>query len=119
MGYASFSTDTGHNGTSADAAWALNQPERLIDFGWRAFHSSSLLTKQGNSYLATKTALILFCTQIVEHYYNVTDYKTYWLGCSTGGRQGLKAIQLYPEDYDAIVIGSPGKIHRVIRWAED
>src|SRR5690606_40292216 len=33
--------------------------------------------------------------------------KSYWVGCSTGGREGLKAIQQFPEDYDAVVAGAP------------
>jgi len=35
-GYASSSTDTGHLGNTA--SFGLDHPEKVIDFGWRAFH---------------------------------------------------------------------------------
>src|SRR5262245_15880732 len=35
-GYATASTDTGHNGT--DASWALGHPEKIVDYGHRAIH---------------------------------------------------------------------------------
>ena len=31
----------------------------------------------------------------------------YWYGCSTGGRQGLKEVQRFPEDYDGAIVGAP------------
>ncbi|MBK6797346.1 MAG: tannase/feruloyl esterase family alpha/beta hydrolase [Acidobacteria bacterium] len=35
-GYATASTDTGHNG--GDASWALGHPEKIVDYGHRAIH---------------------------------------------------------------------------------
>lgn len=32
---------------------------------------------------------------------------SYWVGCSTGGRQGFSEAQRYPEDFDGLVIGAP------------
>jgi len=39
--------------------------------------------------------------------YGVAPRKSYWDGCSTGGRQGLKEAESYPADYDAIIAGAP------------
>ncbi|KAK5712338.1 hypothetical protein LTR15_011918 [Elasticomyces elasticus] len=89
-GFASISTDTGHNSTSGDITWALNQPERQKDWGFRAMHGSVHVAKQ-----------------IVEKYYQCKPKYNYYSGCSTGGRQGIRDIQLYPEDFDGVLAGAP------------
>lgn len=89
-GFAVMSTDTGHNSTSGDITWALNQPEQKIDWGYRAMHGSIVLSKQ-----------------IVEAYYKKKPCYSYYSGCSTGGRQGLRDIQLYPDDFDGVLAGAP------------
>ncbi len=89
-GYAAASTDTGHVGGSA--SFALGHPEKLIDFGYRAVHE---MTEKGKA--------------IVSAFYDGSAPKrSYFVGCSAGGKQGMKAAQLYPADYDGIVAGSPG-----------
>jgi len=40
-----FSTDTGHNSNPADGSWALNDDEKLIDWGYRAMHESLAIAK--------------------------------------------------------------------------
>ena len=96
-GFAAIATDTGHVSNSSDGTWALNHPESIIDWGYRAMHGSVVLGKQ-----------------VIEAYYgNGTDDATskiaynYYASCSTGGRQGLKEIQQYPEDFDGIAVGAP------------
>lgn len=42
-GFASMSTDTGHNSTSDDISWAFHEPEKRTDFGWRAMLRSVVL----------------------------------------------------------------------------
>jgi feruloyl esterase len=88
-GYAVANTDTGHQGAGGDFAWAAN-PQRLIDYQYRAVHELTVVGKA----LAAKR-------------YGRPADRSYWVGCSTGGRQGLKEAQRYPEDYDGIVAGAP------------
>jgi feruloyl esterase len=89
-GYAVANTDTGHQGGPGEFAWALGQPEKLVDYQYRAVHE---LTVVGKAITAAR--------------YGRAPEKSYWNGCSTGGRQGLKEAQRYPDDYDAIVAGAP------------
>jgi feruloyl esterase len=44
---------------------------------------------------------------ISETFYREAHKKSYYLGCSTGGRQGFKSAQDFPEDFDGIVAGAP------------
>jgi feruloyl esterase len=45
--------------------------------------------------------------QIVDAYYGTPPSKSYYLGCSTGGRQAIQSALLFPEDFDGLVAGSP------------
>ena len=91
QGFASASTNGGHNGTSTDASFALNNPESLIDLGYRGLHMTVVVSKE-----------------IVQTYYNCSNtFKSYYLGCSSGGRQGLKEAQTSPDSFDGVVVGSP------------
>jgi feruloyl esterase len=89
-GYATVSTDTGHVGSPLDASWALGHPELVVDFGHRGVHVTTAAAKA-----------------IVEAFYGVPPSHSYFVGCSTGGKQGLTEAQRYPEDYDGIVAGDP------------
>ena len=87
-GYATASTDTGHKGGSG--SFVLGHPEKVIDFGYRAVHEMTVKSKA-----------------IVNAYYETRPQHSYWNGCSSGGKQGLKEAQLYPADYDGIIAGAP------------
>ena len=95
-GFATVSTDTGHNSTAIDGSWALNEPEKTIDWGYRAMHGSVELAKT-----------------IVDGYYSNLQEgkclieKSYYVGCSTGGRQGLRETQLHPDSFDGVLAGAP------------
>jgi feruloyl esterase len=89
-GYATASTDTGHAGNGGDASFAYNHPEKLVDFAHRAVHEMTLRAKT-----------------IIDAFYGNAPRLSYWNGCSTGGRQGLKEALKYPADYDGIIAGAP------------
>jgi feruloyl esterase len=44
LGFATAGTDDGHEG-SGGAAWAIGHPQKLIDFGYRAVHQTSIQAK--------------------------------------------------------------------------
>ncbi|KAI9712659.1 MAG: hypothetical protein M1820_001280 [Bogoriella megaspora] len=89
-GFASLSTDTGHISGSGDGTWALNNPESRTDWGYRALHGSVVLGKS-----------------LVSAYYTQSISYSYYSGCSTGGRQGLKEVEMFPEDFDGVIAGAP------------
>jgi feruloyl esterase len=89
-GYATASTDTGHAGNGGDASFAFNHPEKLVDFAYRAVHEMTVMAKL-----------------IVNRHYGSAPTFSYWNGCSTGGRQGLKEAQKFPADFDGIIAGAP------------
>jgi len=89
-GYAAASTDTGHHGGGTDASWALGHHEKLVDFGYRAIHETNVAGKA-----------------IVKAFYGGDPKRSYFNGCSNGGRQALMEAQRYPADYDGIIAGAP------------
>jgi tannase/feruloyl esterase len=86
-GYATASTDTGHTGGTAD--FAIGHPEKVIDFGYRAIHETTVFAKP-----------------IIEAFYGIAPKVSFFNGCSTGGRQAITEAQRYPNDFDAIVAGA-------------
>jgi len=87
-GFATVTTDSGHK--TSQRRWMANAKAR-VDYEHRAVHLTAEAAKA-----------------LVARYYGRPAGKSYFLGCSGGGRQGLKEMQLYPGDYDGIVAGAPG-----------
>lgn len=89
-GFASMSTGSGHSSGAGDASWAVNNSEALLDWGYRAMHGSVTVAKQA-----------------IAAYYSTSIQYSYYSACSGGGRQGLKEVQLYPNDFNGVVVGAP------------
>jgi feruloyl esterase len=89
-GFVTAATDTGHSAAAEPgASFALNK-QKLLDYGFRSLH------------VTAETAKMLART-----YYGSAPAKSYYEGCSQGGRQGLTLAQRFPNDFDGIVAGSP------------
>lgn len=97
QGYATASTDTGHS--SQGGGFALGHPEKLIDFSWRSEHEMTVKAKA-----------------IIQAFYGSAARRSYWNGCSTGGRQGLKEAQKFPDDFDGIIAGAPANRTAIALW---
>ncbi len=90
-GYATSSTDTGHEAASLnDGKWALGHREKIIDYGYRAVHETAERAKA-----------------IIGAFYRRAPEHSYFDSCSNGGRQGLMEAQRYPADYDGVIAGAP------------
>src|SRR3546814_13311328 len=67
-------TDTGHSGTDLIFGWGHR--DRIIDFGYRAVHETTVAAKA-----------------ITAAFYGEPAKWNYFSGCSTGGYQGLSEAQ--------------------------
>ncbi|MFA6287822.1 MAG: tannase/feruloyl esterase family alpha/beta hydrolase [Opitutaceae bacterium] len=99
-GYAVATTDMG---TAPNADSGIGNPEVWKDFGYRATHLMTVVSKQ-----------------VVKAYYGKDPEYSYFNGGSTGGQQALQEAQRYPEDYDGIVANIPAHcrtpLHAYFLW---
>ncbi|WP_421944701.1 tannase/feruloyl esterase family alpha/beta hydrolase [Pedobacter sp.] len=86
-GYATANTDLG---TSNGVNSAVGQPEIWKDFGYRATHLMTTVSKM-----------------IIKIFYGRSQHHSYFTGCSTGGQQALMEVQRYPQDYDGVIAAAP------------
>ncbi|KAI6083791.1 tannase and feruloyl esterase [Hypoxylon rubiginosum] len=88
-GFATMSTDNGHMGSPYDIEWVYKCQEKEIDWGYRAMHGSVELAKD-----------------LIKGYYGEDIKYSYYCGCSTGGRQGLKEAHISADSFDGMLIGA-------------
>lgn len=95
-GYSSATTDCGLTlAESETGSFALNPNGTLNtplidDFSYAGIHDMTVAGKA-----------------VTRLYYPSPLRYSYFNGCSTGGREGLKEAQMFPADYNGIVSGSP------------
>ena len=90
-GFAVVSTDTGHqaSGGAFDAAFMRDQ-QAVLDFEYVAIGRVAVLAKE-----------------IVVRYYGRPADRSYFAGCSTGGREAMLMAQRYPAYFDGVISGAP------------
>ena len=91
LGFAFAQTNTGHDSRKEPGAtFVLSNPQKAIDYAYRAVHLTATTTKD-----------------ITKDYYGKSVSHAYWNSCSNGGRQGLIEAQRFPDDFDGIVANAP------------
>ena len=90
-GFAVASTDTGHEskGGGFDFSFMSDQ-QAYLDFAFEANAEVAAVAKQ-----------------IIAGYYSKPAAYSYFVGCSTGGREGMILSQRYPTAFNGIVSGDP------------
>jgi feruloyl esterase len=88
-GFAVASTDSGHQGQGFDAGFFRDQ-QAALDFLYQAVAEVTVVAKS-----------------IVAKHYGKPQDRSYFVGCSTGGREAMLMSQRYPDYYDGIVAAAP------------
>jgi poly(3-hydroxybutyrate) depolymerase len=87
-GFAVLSSDAGHSGSTS--AFGID-PQARLDYGYQAVGKLTPMAKS-----AIKTT------------YGKAADRSYFGGCSNGGRHAFVTASRYPTDYDGILAGAPG-----------
>lgn len=100
QGFASVVTDAGHPGGSGSFALDTVQHrlrwQEIRDFAYQGIHDMTVVGKA-----------------LAEAYYGQPAAYSYFIGGSTGGRQGMMEAQRFPDDYDGIMSYFPA-----INWSQ-
>lgn len=104
-GFVVTQTNTGHDAEKEPLATFTTNPQKMADYAFRSLHVTAETAKR-----------------VAEAYYGMRPAKSYYNGCSTGGRQGLILAQRYPNDFDGIIVGAPaldnvaGRMRAIATW---
>jgi feruloyl esterase len=88
-GFAVVTNDTGHQGAVFDGSFFADQ-EATLNFLWLANGKVALVAKR-----------------LIDSYYRKSAEHSYFVGCSTGGREAMIMSQRYPTYFDGLVSGAP------------
>lgn len=88
FGFATVGTNNGHDGDTGE--YFLGNSEVMEDYVYRSIVTGASVGKE-----------------VTKLFYDKGFNKSYFMGCSTGGRQGYKSAQSFPELFDGILAGAP------------
>ena len=88
QGFAVLSSDAGHS--AANPSFGID-PQARLDYGYQAVGKLTPMAKS-----------------IIEVVYGKRPDRSYFAGCSNGGRHALVTASRYFKDYDGILAGAPG-----------
>jgi feruloyl esterase len=88
-GFAVVTTDTGHQGAVFDGSFFADQ-EATLNFLWLANGKVAAVAKM-----------------LMRSYYARDPEHSYFVGCSTGGREAMIMSQRYPTYFDGLIAGAP------------
>jgi len=89
-GFAVASTDTGHKSRTGFDFSFIRDQQAYLDFAYQANAEVADVAKR-----------------IIARYYNRPAAYSYFVGCSTGGREGMILSQRFPTVFNGIVVGDP------------
>jgi Tannase and feruloyl esterase len=90
QGFAVLSSDAGHSNAQGGPAFGLD-PQARLDYGYQAVGKLTPIAKQA-----------------IAAAYGKGPDRSYFGGCSNGGRHTLVAAARYTQDYDGYLAGAPG-----------
>jgi hypothetical protein len=97
LGYAVVSQDSGHDNLvnndpnlNGNATFGFD-PQARVDFAYNSYDQ------------VTRTAKALIRT-----FYGRAPERSYYVGCSEGGREGMLMTQKFPEHFDGVLAAAPG-----------
>jgi feruloyl esterase len=97
LGYAVVSQDSGHdNAVAGDpghggmVAFGFD-PRARLDYGYRSYVEVTHVAKA-----------------LIRAYYGRGPDRSYFVGCSEGGREGMMMSQRYPDEFDGVLAVAPG-----------
>jgi hypothetical protein len=88
QGFAVLSSDAGHSGATSDFGV---DPQARLDYGYQAVAKLTPMAKS-----------------VIQSAYGKQPDRSYFGGCSNGGRHAMITATRLPKDYDGILVGSPG-----------
>lgn len=90
QGFAVLSSDAGHSNAQGGPAFGLD-PQARLDYGYQAVGTLTPMARQ-----------------LIALAYGKGPDRSYFGGCSNGGRHTLIAAARYAKDYDGYLAGAPG-----------